>query len=142
MYKNILLATDLVQTGEKVAQRAGQLAQQCEAKLSIVYVIEPISTYGFPLVTDIGIEGVKHARQALIDLGERLSVPLEDQYVRTGSPKKEVLNLAKEISADLIIVGDQGRFGLSQILGSTSMSVIHNSTCDVMLMKAGAEENG
>ncbi len=135
MYKNILLATDLVRTGDNVAQKAMQLARLCGARLAIVYVIEPISTFGFPLVVDIGTEGVKHAKDALQQLGRELSVAPGDLYVRTGSPKKEVLQLAEELSADLIVVGDQGRFGLSQVLGSTAMGVLHGCRCDVVLMK-------
>jgi len=136
MYRHILLATDLVRTGKGVAHRASELARQFGAKLSIVYVIEPFSTYGLPLMVDVGTANVKHAKQLMIELGRELQVPASDQHVETGSPKKEILKLADVLAVDLIIVGDQGRVGLSRLLGSTAMAVLHDSHCDVMLQKS------
>lgn len=135
MYKQVLLATDLIEASEPVAQEAKRQAQKSGAKLSIVYVIEPLSTYGFPLVTDMGIEGVNHARSALSDLSELLGINADQQYIRTGSPKREVLRLAGELNADLIVVGSHGRHGLSRLLGSTAIGVIHGSECDVLVVK-------
>lgn len=135
MYKHILLATDLIDTAKHTARKAHELAKQNNARLSIVYVIEPISTYGFPLVVDVGIEGVKHAKEALSRLGEELSVAQNDQYVKTGSPKNEILKLDEELKADLIIVGSQGRYGLSHLLGSTAIGVLHGSECDILIVK-------
>ncbi len=141
MYKHILLATDLVRTGKGVAHRARALASQFGARLSIVYVIEPFSTYGLPLMVDVGTANVKHAKQLMIELGRELQVSAQHQYVETGSPKKEILKLAESLPVDLIIVGDQGRVGLSRLLGSTAMSVLHDSHCDVMLLKAHPEND-
>ena len=135
MYKHVLLATDLIETTAPVAAEAKQQAEMTGAKLSIVYVIEPISTYGFPLVTDMGIEGVNHARAALSDLCEALGIDADNQYICTGSPKREVLQLATKLGADLIVVGSHGRHGLSRLLGSTAIGVIHGSECDVLVVK-------
>lgn len=135
MYKQVLLATDLIEASQAVVAEAKQQARSTGAKLSIVYVIEPLSTYGFPMVTDSGFEGFDHARSALSDLCEALGIPADDQHVRTGSSKREILSLAKELGVDLIIVGSHGRHGLSRLLGSTADGVIHGSECDVLVVK-------
>lgn len=136
MYEHILLASDLIKANKPTERVAIEQAKQANAKLFAVYVIEPISTYGFPLVVDVGIEGEKHARKAVAELGEELKIDSENLYVRVGSPKQEVLKLAKEINADLIVVGSHGRHGLSALLGSTAIGVLHGSECDVLIVKA------
>jgi universal stress protein A len=139
MYKHVLLATDLIEASESVAAEAKRQTEIAGAKLSIVYVIEPISTFGFPLVTDLGNEGIEHARAALSSICEILDFDANEQYVRTGSPKREILELAKEIGIDLIVVGSHGRHGLSRLLGSTAIGIIHGSECDVLVVKQTEE---
>ena len=65
MYKHILLATDLIFTAKQTALDAQEIAKQNGARLSLVHIIEPISTYSLPLVVDIGIERSKHAKEEL-----------------------------------------------------------------------------
>ncbi|MEN8260822.1 MAG: universal stress protein [Pseudomonadota bacterium] len=135
MYLHILLATDLLETCVIPARQARDIATQMNARLSIVHVLEPITTFGFPIVTDTGIEAMKHAKKTLSKLGDELAVAKNDQHIRTGSPKHEIVELALEISADLIVAGSEGRFGLSQLLGSTGLGLIHGSKCDVLIVK-------
>lgn len=135
MYRHILLATDLLETCESPAQQARDLAVNMNARLSIVHVLEPITTFGFPIVTDGGIEAMNQAKKALHKLGDDLSVDKTDRYVKMGSPKHEIIQLALKITADLIVAGSEGRFGLSQLLGSTGLGLIHGSKCDVLIVK-------
>ncbi len=72
MYKHILLATDLVRTGEGVARRARELATQFDARLSLAYVIEPFTTYGLPLMVDVGTENVRYVKQLMTELSREL----------------------------------------------------------------------
>jgi universal stress protein A len=43
--------------------------------------------------------------------------------------------MAKDQDIDLIVVGSHGRHGLALIFGSTSNSVLHGATCDVLAVR-------
>ena len=58
-----------------------------------------------------------------------------EQWVVIGSPKTEILALAEDNNADLIVVGSHGRHGLGLLLGSTASSVLHHAKCDVMAVR-------
>lgn len=53
-------------------------------------------------------------------------------HARIGKAAEEILNLAREVGADLIIVGSKGMSGLERlILGSTSEQVVRDAGCTV-----------
>ena len=58
-----------------------------------------------------------------------------DQHIVLGHPAQEMHNLAKQENIDLIVVGSHGRHGLALIFGSTSNSVLHGASCDVLAVR-------
>lgn len=132
MYHSILLCTDLGDYSAAIANKAWQLANQYDAKLSIVHVIESIPTYGYSGSVDLQALSEKHAEKLLQALAKELQVPPEQAFIAIGSPKQEILEIADEISADLIILGSHGRHGLGQLLGSTANAIAHHALCDVL----------
>jgi nucleotide-binding universal stress UspA family protein len=59
-------------------------------------------------------------------------VPLE-AVLRCGEPVDQVVNTAKQLHADLIVVGTHGRKGLARaVLGSVAESVVRNAPCAVL----------
>lgn len=140
-YKHLLLATDLSKDTDKLADHAKAFAKSCNAKVSIVHVVEhtPV-VYGggeFSIPLDINLEEAlrEHAAQALAHLGKRLEITEKDQYIETGSVKVAVVNLAKKIDADLIVVGAHGRHGIEKILGATANAILHAAKCDVLTVR-------
>ena len=133
MYKHVLLATDLSEDTHSVAVEAFRQAAASEAKLSMVYVIEPISVYGFPLITDQGIAKVQHVKEAMLKLCDELNISVHDKHTETGSAKNEVLALAEKLGVDLIVVGSHGRHGVSKLLGSTATGIVQGSSCSVLV---------
>ncbi|MCB9651574.1 MAG: universal stress protein [Deltaproteobacteria bacterium] len=56
--------------------------------------------------------------------------------VRTGSPPKEIVDYAKEIGAELIVLPAQGQNVLEAFnLGSTATRVMHAAHCPVLVLK-------
>jgi universal stress protein A len=140
-YKHILLTTDLSEDTDKIGDLAKTFAERNKSKLSIVHVVEhtPI-VYGggeFSIPLDINLEETlrENAQRALAHLGNRLGIPTQDQYVETGSVKAAVINLAKKLEVDLIVVGAHGRHGLERILGSTANAILHSAKCDVLTVR-------
>ena len=140
-YRHILLATDFSEHSEQVASRARDLAQKYQADWSLLHVVEnlPIgdAAYGpiVPFDIDLTEQMVESAQKRMTKLAESLGVPENRRWVEIGSPKVEIIRLAEEHNADLIVVGSHGRHGIGLLLGSTASSVIHHAKCDVLAVR-------
>jgi nucleotide-binding universal stress UspA family protein len=55
--------------------------------------------------------------------------------VRNGHPAEEILKTAKEVKADLIIVGSRGRRTTHLFMGSVSREVVDNADVPVLVVK-------
>ncbi|MCZ6852857.1 MAG: universal stress protein, partial [Gammaproteobacteria bacterium] len=90
-YRRIMLALDLTQESNQVAQRALSLAQQYDAELHIVHVIEPLSlAYGGDIPMDLSsVQEQIHeqAKSHLAEFGNRLGIPEDRQYLIFGRPE-------------------------------------------------------
>ena len=86
-YQHILFAVDFFEHGDQVAEKARQIAAQNNAKLSLVHVVDnlPITdpAYGpiIPFDVDLTQEFLEASKKHLQELGEKLQVPVERQYL-------------------------------------------------------------
>lgn len=57
-------------------------------------------------------------------------------HLRRGKPSEEIIDMAEEYDADLVVMGTCGRAGLKRILrpGSTAERVIPNCVCPVVVV--------
>ena len=140
-YKHILIGVDLTVESRDVSRRACALKSAFNAKLSCVHVIEPLSlAYGGDIPMDLSTiqEQIQDtAKNHLADFASSLGIEDEDLHLIFGRPETEIHTLAKEIDADLIVVGSHGRHGLALLLGSTANGVLHGATCDVLAVRVG-----
>jgi universal stress protein A len=140
-YKHILLAADFSDHGENVANRAKDLADKFQAKLSIVHVMDNLlitdAAYGstIPFDLDLTAELMAVAKKRLVKLADKLNVPDDCCFMETGSPKLEIIRVAEENKVDLIVVGSHGRHGFALLLGSTANGVLHHALCDVLAVR-------
>jgi len=68
-------------------------------------------------------------------LGRRHSCEVEAQK-RTGKPFLEIIRMAKDEEADLIVMGTHGRTGLPHVLiGSTAEKVVRMAPCPVLTVR-------
>lgn len=75
------------------------------------------------------------AGAALKGLGDAFEVDADHQYLERGHAPTQILRLAKDTGADLIVVGSHGRHGLRLLLGSTANAVLHGAECDVLAVR-------
>ncbi|HAU03929.1 MAG TPA: universal stress protein UspE, partial [Pseudoalteromonas shioyasakiensis] len=60
------------------------------------------------------------------------NIPLDSCHVREGLPEKVIPQVAKELDAELVIIGTVGRVGISAaLIGNTAEHVIDELNCDV-----------
>lgn len=137
--KHILLATDLSQANRIAANKAKELAELYNAKLTLAYIAEPLYAYESPEVIKLEGSIMQEIKKEMAKLGKELKVPSPDQRIEIGSVKTQLLELAEELGADLIVVGSHGRHGLSRLLGSSASAIVHGAKCDVFVVRTPAK---
>ncbi len=137
MYKHILVATDLTEETSYIIDKVRSMRDFCQAKVSLVHVVEPLPGYSYAYLGIEDIEGqlIEEAKNSITKLGEVLAVANQDQWVEVGPTKSKILTVADKIKADLIICGSHGRHGLSLLLGSTANAILHGAKCDVLTVR-------
>jgi universal stress protein A len=140
-YQHILLAVDYSAHNDYVANKAKSLADIYQAKLSIIHVLDnipmPDTNYGavIPLNDNTGYELLEAEKTRLMELGKRLAIDDDNQWLVWGVPNQEIVQIAKQEKIDLIVVGSHGRHGLALLLGSTANSILHHAPCDVLAVR-------
>ncbi len=148
--KTILVPTDFSEHAQRAFEQAYDLAAQLEAKLHLLHV----QTGGAlrVAVQEGLLDGAstdEELQQAVEQLTERrfseaLSGVDRNQVAietatRRGDPDAVIIGYAKEIGADLIVVGRRGTGLLegvrSAVIGSVAENVIRKSPCPVMVVR-------
>jgi universal stress protein A len=62
-------------------------------------------------------------------------VPGVKTRIEKGAPKQEIVRVADDEKAELIVIGSHGRHGLQLLLGSTANGVLHLAKCDVLAVR-------
>jgi universal stress protein A len=139
-YKHILVATDFSEGSRFVLNRALELAKPMGAKVSLLHIVEPLPGYGYAFLgtAEIEVELLEKSKEHLKAFGREFSISESDQHVEIGPTKVEIVRMADELGADLIVVGSHGRHGLMNLLGSTANAVIHEANCDVLTVRMQA----
>lgn len=138
-YKSILVCLDLTDDSETIVERARELASRFGATLALLHVVEyvPVEPMGEALLPAVQIEGelVDRARQRLAELSGRLGLEGSERIVLTGNIKAEVVRVAQQRSADLIVIGSRERHGMSILFNFTEDTVLHAAPCDVLAVR-------
>tara|TARA_R110002124_G_scaffold86958_2_gene224295 strand:- start:2595 stop:3026 length:432 start_codon:yes stop_codon:yes gene_type:complete len=143
MSKSVLCAIDISNPGEdsKVIKIAAQLAAQDGAQLDVVTVLPD---YGMPVVGSFFEKGdhgdaLKAAKTELKKevtdaLGADRTAKVR-HVVSTGKAYDEVLKVAKETKADLIVVGAHKPDFKDYLLGPNAARIVRHSNCSVYVVR-------
>jgi len=138
-YKKILLCLDLTDESEKITERAKDIAQRNSATITLLHVVEyvPVEPMGEALLPAVQIEGelVERATKRIAELATKMDLAGSERLVLTGNIKTEVVRIALERGADLIIIGSRERHGMSILFNFTEDTVLHAAPCDVLAVR-------
>jgi universal stress protein A len=139
-YSHVLFATDFSPESEAAGRKATEIAALTGARLSLLHVVEySAMEYAgeipIPENIDLDQRRIEVARGQIAELAQRLGAAGASTFVELGAPKHEIVRVAKEKGADLIVVGSYGRHGLQLLLGSTANGVLHLAACDVLAVR-------
>jgi nucleotide-binding universal stress UspA family protein len=130
-FHRILIAIDNGKSAETIALNGLQLAQQYQAEIALVSIVDPATNWGDELVTlremDDLIDGnFNTSQQNVIDKVFK-TYPVK-RFIKQGNPYEVILKIADEWGADVIVMGTHGRKGLSHLfIGSVAEEVIRHS---------------
>ena len=136
-FRKILCPIDFSEHSLVALDLALKMAQQNDAVLCVLNVAPtPAGAAGFqPVPMDPYPQLEKDTKEHLAKLvRERIPATVRcETLVASGDPAERVLNAARELDADLIVMGTHGRRGLSHlVLGSVAERVVRESPVPVL----------
>jgi universal stress protein A len=138
-YRKILVLLDLSEGSERVFAAGRDIAAHSNAAIVALHVVEYLSAepLGESLmpITDIETSLTENARALLSDLVSRLGTASTSARVEIGNTKAEILRVAEEERADLIVLGSRERHGLAILVNFTEDTVLHAAHCDVLAVR-------
>ena len=128
--RHFLLASDGSRYADGAAVAAVNLAKFCHTPVTVVSVTRPGHS------EERKREAAQVVRRTVAHLQKEGAEATGT--VPHGLPDAVIVETARKVNADLIIMGSHGRTGLERILlGSTSERVINDAPCAVLIVKAG-----
>lgn len=145
MYKTILVPIDVTEDAltELVIPHVNSLQKLNNANVHFLAVTAPISNYlryGGTILPGDFPDDEKQAKIILDKLNEKVklfSVPADKVYITSsvGSVKDEILAIATEINADIILLGSRRPSISTYLLGSNAASVVRYATTSVLVIR-------
>lgn len=134
----IIAAVDRTQLSDQALGTAAALAQGIAgAELHLVHVVVPPPEPVFPAV---GPHALIDEARTLVDAiartaAERFRGRIVG-HLAVGEPAREILQLATDLEADVIVVGSRGKSAFDRMLvGSVSLNVVKKARCPVVVAR-------
>lgn len=154
LFRRILCAADLTQASPQTLDVALSLATENDAQITLLHVIETLppghaalgpsgrivsgSIFMSPETSPLRNELVAQARE---ELRKAVPGPVRifcevTERVETGAPWREILRVAEEMEADLIVMGAHATGAVGRMLfGSTASHVVRQAQCPVFVIQ-------
>ncbi len=136
----ILHPTDFSPSSEYAFRVACTLAREQNARLIVLHVAPPLIVFGemVPPVHPDDYRGkMKEALERLRATTPSSREVTIESRLEMGEPAPEIVTVAKEVGAGLIVMGSHGRTGLMRLLlGSVAEHVLRRASCPVLTIKA------
>ncbi|MCL6472203.1 MAG: universal stress protein [Firmicutes bacterium] len=134
----ILLAVDGSKYSDVAASRAITFAQTYGRTLDILSVVDvPPEAYGeAPDFVDKMVEKAREIAETVENTAKVAKISATS-FVRDGDAPEKILDLAKKLESDVIVMGSHGHTGLKRLLmGSVTERVIGHAPCPVLVVKS------
>jgi len=150
----ILLATDGSESAAHATEVAVELSKKTDSELHVLYVGEDATALLYPQaaadpawvvqedlapIEEQGQQFEQVARQTLDAEVQKVGAvggTVAQAHLRMGTPPAEIVELAEELDAGLVVVGSRGAGGIRRaLLGSVSESVVRHAHCPVLVVR-------
>ncbi|MBD2816005.1 universal stress protein [Xenorhabdus sp. Flor] len=145
MYKMILVPIDIAEDHltDNALKHAEFLAKISDAKVHLFHSVPDISrfsvsySYHYDLLSAFAKKAIANSEEELKKVVGKINLP-EDRVsysVAFGSPRDKVLSTAREIDADLIIVGSRRPDISTHLLGSNASGIVGYANISVLVVR-------
>jgi len=140
---DILVPIDFSADAEAALDYACTLAIELDATVHLINALGA----GLPelavALTDHMIETLRAGSMAQLEklaAARMPAVKIGKVFVQPGEPRDAIIEVATNLPADLIVIGSQGRRGVSRLLlGSVAEGVVRRAPCPVLVVRAGRD---
>ena len=144
MFKRILVPTDGSEITAKAVAAAIELAKSVGAQLYTISVKEP---FPYSAISEMqptppqeffdAQERIATRRvQAVVDLAKQAGVPCQSNTIEALHPWEAIIDHAKQMDCDLLVMASHGRRGVSALLlGSETQKVLTHSKVPVLVVR-------
>lgn len=133
--QNILVATDFSVLSQGVVEHALALAEMLGAKLNVVTV----HTHAGAVPPNNPETRALREEMAALEAQLKPSGRLGHAIIQFGEPAETILRVAKELHADMIMMGTNSRHGFSRwTTGSVAQDVLRKAQIPVLVIKKAA----
>jgi nucleotide-binding universal stress UspA family protein len=148
--KQILIPVDFSDASLRALEYAKEFAAPFRAELILLYVVEPIyyatpadlyaTSPNLSLLIDEQRRSGK-AQLARLEAKLRKAKRKVRAVLKTGSPAQVIVDTAKRLKADMVIMATHGRTGLAHVvLGSVAERVVRAAHCPVLTVRQKARK--
>src|ERR687889_286810 len=139
----ILLATDGSQEAQLATTTAADLAEKTNSELHVITVGPDLPLYKLPEhpagFEDVLRENRREAKEMLEQQAKKIEESggtVNETHLREGRADEEIVELAEEIGAGLIVMGSRGHGRLRRaLMGSVSDAVVRHANCPVTIVR-------
>jgi nucleotide-binding universal stress UspA family protein len=137
VFKSIVVATDGSEHSDRALALATEIAETYSARITVVHVVQLVGGKGgiYPAAADEDEIKAKIEGQVANLKGRGLAADLVVQSTRLSGPAREVADDARELGADLIVVGSHAHSAAVELLlGSVPLRILHAAPCPVLVV--------
>lgn len=146
----ILIPVDFSETSLLAIKHGAFLAKYTKGDVYLLHVINKQYEHYAVLEQPLHIENPEAYETGASNKLNELAGSVSKEYgvtvntiVGLGNPTKEIINTAKDIKADMVVMGTHGYSPLEElVIGSNTLKVITKSACPVMTMSENAKKFG
>jgi len=126
VFTRVVVGVTKAESAKDAAGRARQLAAAFGAEVHLVAVFEGAGD-------DLSSPARRGAESFLESIASAAATPMRT-HALPGDPADALVQVANEVGADLIVVGNKGMKGARRVLGSVPNTVAHRATCSVLIV--------
>ncbi len=140
MWKTILVALDGSPREPAVLRHAIELAARTGARVQLCHAVTipiglPDTVWSVP-IAQLDATLVADAERRLAEAAAGHGPAIAGTHVRIGQAADVVVDLAKEIGAELVVIGAHGYGPIERLIGTTASKIVHRAPCSVLVVRS------
>ena len=145
MFNHILCPTDLKERSDMAVKKAVQIAHQFGSKITLLNINEEFMDKKEREMLRVSVDKMKEKyKRIAIDSKEEMKTVIHklhaddieiDYLLHSGKPENAIVEVAKQLGTDLIVIGTDGRDNVMDfVVGTITEHVVNAAPCPVLVV--------